>query len=86
MSYVNGRYTNAAYSYEETCTYLAKYKEALDALVDGQVQEYTIGSRSVTLLNVSELEAMVAKFAAIKAKYEAAKRPTRNVAIVPRDM
>ena len=32
MAYRGGKYTNAAYSYEEAKTYLTKYKEALDAL------------------------------------------------------
>lgn len=85
MAYRGGKYTNAAYSYEEAKTYLNKYKEALDALVSGQVQEYTIGSRSVTLLNVGELTAMVNKFAAIVSKYEGNTRPPRSVAVVFRD-
>lgn len=85
MAYRNGKYYNAAYSYEEARMYLTKYKEALDALVSGQVKEYTIGSRSVTLLNVDELTAMVDKFAAIKERYETNSRPARNVAVVFRD-
>lgn len=85
MAYRGGKYYNAAYSYEETCTYLTQYKEALTALVDGQVKEYEIGSRKVTLLELPEIEQMIDKFAAIKEKYETNVRPPRNVAVVFRD-
>lgn len=85
MAYRSGKYYNAAYSYQEAKDYLAKYKEALDALVSGQVKEYTIGSRSVTLLDVDDLTAMVDKFAAIVSKYEGNSRPPRSVAVVFRD-
>ena len=85
MAYRNGKYYHAAYSYEEAKTYLAKYKEALDALVSGQAKEYTIGSRSVTLLDVDDLTAMVDKFAGIVSKYEGNSRPARSVAVVFRD-
>lgn len=85
MAYRNGQYYNAAYSYEETCTYLAEYKAALTALVDGQAKEYTIGSRSVTLLDLEDIEKMIDKFAAIKEKYETNVRPPRSVAVVFRD-
>ena len=85
MAYRGGKYYNAAYTYEETCTYLKQYKEALTALVDGQAQSYKIGSREVTLLNLEEIEAMIDKFAAIKEKYETNVRPPRNVAVVFRD-
>lgn len=61
------------------------YKEALNALVTGQAKEYTIGSRSVTLLDVDEIDRMVNKFAAIVQKYESGSRPTRSVAVIPRD-
>ncbi|MBR3740576.1 MAG: hypothetical protein IKN04_08960 [Clostridia bacterium] len=86
MAYKGGKYTNAAYSYEEAKLYLAQYKEALTALVDGQAKEYTIGSRSVTLLDLEDIERMVDKFAAIVEKYETNSRPPRNVAVVFRDM
>ncbi len=86
MAYRNGKYTNAAYSYEETCRYLTQYKEALTALVDGQAQSYEIGSRKVTLLDCDYLERMINKFAAIKEKYEGNARPPRNVAVVFRDV
>ncbi len=85
MAYRNGKYYNAAYTYEETCAYLTMYKEALTALVDGQAQAYKIGSREVTLLDCDYLERMIAKFAAIKEKYENDARPARNVAVVFRD-
>lgn len=85
MAYRSGRYYHPAYTYQEACDYLDKYKEALDALVSGQAKEYTIGSRSVTLLDVDDLDAMVDKFAAIKARYEANSRPARSVAVVFRD-
>lgn len=85
MAYRKGQYKNAAYSYEEACKYLTMYKDALTALVDGQVQAYKIGSREVTLLNCDYLERMINKFAAIKEKYENAERPARNVAVVFRD-
>jgi hypothetical protein len=85
MAYRSGKYTNAAYSYEEAKLYLDEYKEALHALVSGQVKEYTIGSRSVTLLDVDDLTAMVDKFAAIVSKYEGNSRPPRSVAVVFRD-
>ena len=85
MAYRGGKYYNAAYSYEETCTYLTQYTKALTALVDGQVKEYEIGSRKVTLLELPEIEQMIDKFAAIKEKYETNVRPPRNVAVVFRD-
>ena len=85
MAYRGGKYYNAAYSYEETCTYLTQYKKALTALVDGQVKEYEIGSRKVTLLELPEIEQMIDKVAAIKEKYETNVRPPRNVAVVFRD-
>lgn len=85
MGYRSGKYYNAAYTYEETCTYLTQYKDALTALVDGQAKSYKIGSREVTLLNLEEIEAMIDKFAAIKEKYEMNTRPPRNVAVVFRD-
>lgn len=86
MAYRNGVYYHAAYSYEEVCTYLTEYKAALTALVSGQVKEYTIGSRSVTMMDLKDIEAMIDKFAAIKEKYENSSRPPRNVAVVFRDM
>lgn len=85
MAYRSGKYTNAAYSYEEAKLYLEEYKKAVHELVSGQVQEYTIGSRSVTLLNLDELTRMVDKFAAIVSKYEGNSRPPRSVAVVFRD-
>lgn len=85
MAYRNGKYYNAAYSYEETCRYLENYKAALTALVDGQAKEYQIGTRRVTLLDVGDIEAMIDKFAGIKEKYETNVRPTRSVAVVFRD-
>jgi len=85
MAYRNGKYYNAAYSYEEAKLYLAQYKDALTALVDGQVKEYTIGSRSVTMLDLPDIERMINKFAAIVEKYETSARPPRNVAVVFRD-
>ena len=85
MAYKNGRYYNAAYTYEEAKTYLSQYKEALSALVDGQAKAYRIGSREVTLLDVEDIEKMVDKFAAICEKYETNTRPPRSVAVVFRD-
>lgn len=85
MAYRNGRYYHAAYSYEEVCSYLTMYKEALFALVNGQAKEYMIGSRRVTLLDVDMLDAMIDKFSAIKERYETNTRPARSVAVVPRD-
>lgn len=85
MAYRGGKYYNAAYTYEECCMYLAQYKDALTALVDGQAKEYTIGSRSVTLLDLDDIEAMINKFAAIKERYETNTRPPRSVAVVFRD-
>ena len=85
MAYRSGKYYNAAYTYEECCMYLEQYKTALTALVDGQAKEYTIGSRSVTLLDISDIEAMINKFAAIKERYESNTRPPRSVAVVFRD-
>ena len=86
MAYRNGQYYNAAYTYEEVCTYLAEYKAALTALVDGQAKHYTVGSREVTMLDLDDIEAMIDKFAAIKEKYETNVRPPRSVAVVFRDM
>lgn len=85
MAYRNGRYYNAAYSYEDAKRYLQLYKEALTALVEGQAKEYSIGTRSVTLLDVDEIDKMVNKFAAIVEKYESSSRPSRSVAVVYRD-
>ena len=85
MAYKGGKYVNAAYSYEEAKMYLGQYKEALTALVDGQVKEYTIGSRSVTLLDLDDIERMIDKFSAIVEKYETNTRPPRSVAVVFRD-
>lgn len=85
MAYRSGNYYNAAYTYEECCRYLEQYKDALTALVDGQAKEYTIGSRSVTLLDLDDIEAMINKFAAIKERYETNTRPPRSVAVVFRD-
>ena len=85
MAYKNGQYYNAAYTYQEACLYLTQYKDALTALVDGQAKEYTIGSRSVTLLDLDDIEKMIDKFAAIKEKYETNTRPPRSVAVVFRD-
>lgn len=85
MGYRNGRYYHPAYTYQEACLYLEQYKAALTALVDGQAKAYKIGSREVTLLDLSEIEAMIDKFAAIKEKYETNTRPPRSVAVVPRD-
>jgi hypothetical protein len=85
VAYRDGKYYNAAYTYQESCTYLTQYKEALTALVDGQAKAYRIGSREVTLLDLEEIEKMIDKFAAIKEKYEGNVRPPRNVAVVFRD-
>ncbi len=85
MPYKNGTYYNVAYTYAEAKEYLAMYKAALTALVDGQAKEYTIGSRSVTLLDLEDIERMIAKFAKIVNDYELNTRPTRNAAIVFRD-
>ena len=85
MAYRNGRYYNAAYTYDEAKNYLAQYKAALTALVDGQAKAYRIGSREVTLLDVGEIERMIDKFSAICEKYESNTRPPRSVAVVPRD-
>ena len=85
MGYRNGKYVNAAYSYEEAKLYLAQYKEALTALVDGQAKAYKIGSREVTLLDVDDIERMIDKFSAIVEKYETGARPPRSVAVVFRD-
>lgn len=85
MAYRSGQYYNAAYTYEETCTYLEQYKAALTALVDGQVKEYMIGTRRVTMLDIEDIENMIGKFAAIKEKYETNTRPARSVAVVFRD-
>lgn len=85
MAYRNGQYYHAAYTYEEVCNYLTEYKAALSALVNGQVKEYTIGSRSVTMIDIDDIESMIDKFAAIKEKYETNVRPPRSVAVVFRD-
>ena len=50
-----------------------------------EAKEYTIGSRSVTLLDLEDIERMIAKFAKIVNDYELNTRPTRNAAIVFRD-
>ena len=86
MGYRNGVYTHAAYTYEEVCTYLTEYKAALTALVGGQVKEYTIGSRSVTMMDLDEIKKMIDYFAGIKEKYENSSRPSRSVAVVFRDV
>lgn len=86
MAYRNGVYYHAAYTYQEVCTYLDEYKAALSALVNGQVKEYTIGTRSVTMMDIGDIEAMIDKFAAIKEKYESNTRPPRSVAVVFRDV
>ncbi len=86
MGYRNGVYTHAAYTYEEVCTYLTDYKAALTALVNGQVKEYTIGTRSVTMMDLDEIKKMIDYFAGIKEKYENSSRPSRSVAVVFRDV
>ena len=85
MAYKNGKYYNAAYTYDEAKMYLKQYKDALTALVDGQAKEYTIGSRSVTLLDLADIERMIDKFSGICEKYETDARPPRSVAVVFRD-
>ncbi len=85
MAYKNGQYYNAAYTYDEAKLYLAQYKEALTALVDGQAKAYKIGSREVTLLDLDDIERMIDKFSAICEKYETNTRPPRSVAVVFRD-
>lgn len=85
MAYRNGKYYNAAYTYDEAKTYLAQYKAALSALVDGQAKAYRIGSREVTMLDLDDIERMIDKFSAICEKYETNTRPPRSVAVVPRD-
>ena len=85
MGYRNGKYYNAAYTYEEAKLYLSQYKEALTAVVDGQAKSYKIGSREVTLIDPDYIEAMIDKFAAIVEKYETNTKPARSVAVVFRD-
>lgn len=85
MAYRDGKYTNAAYKYDEAKLYLKMYKDALTALVDGQAKEYTIGSRSVTMLDLEDIERMIDKFSAIVERYEQNARPPRSVAVVFRD-
>lgn len=85
MAYRNGKYYNAAYSYEETCRYLEEYKKAKTDILNGQVKEYSIGTRAAKMLSLEEIEAMIDKFAGIKEKYETNVRPTRSVAVVFRD-
>ena len=85
MGYRNGKYYNAAYTYEEAKLYLSQYKEALTAVVDGQAKSYRIGSREVTLIDPDYIEAMIDKFAAIVEKYETNTKPARSVAVVFRD-
>lgn len=86
MGYRNGKYVHPAYTYEEVTTYLTQYKAAQMALVNGQVKEYTIGSRSVTMMDLEEITKMIDYFSGIKEKYENNSRPARSVAVVFRDV
>ena len=86
MGYRDGKYTHAADSYQEVCTYLTEYKAALTALVSGQVKAYKIGTREVTMMDLDEIKKMIDYFAGIKEKYENSSRPPRSVAVVFRDV
>lgn len=76
----------SAYTLEEAREYLKLWKDCERALATGQVQSYTIGSRQLTMLDISEVERMITKFANIVDSYENGKRTSRSVAIVPRDV
>lgn len=61
---------------------------AYNALLSGQVQSYTIGSRNLTRLNLSELEQTISKLEKEIDSLEAELRGSRRrkaVAVVPMD-
>lgn len=85
MPYVGGRYVNYAYTYQDCKDMIELCKKAMIDLVDGQAQEYTIGSRSVKFISLQHAQEMMDFFAGELRKYELGTRPPRSVAVVPRD-
>ena len=62
--------------------------KAYNALLSGQVQSYTIGSRNLTRLNLSELEATISKLEKEIDGLEAVLRGgsrRKAVSVIPRD-
>ena len=69
-------------------TALESAYNAYNALLSGQVQSYTIGSRNLTRLNLSELEKTIAKLEKEIDELEAVLRGgsrRKAVGIIPRD-
>lgn len=85
MPYVNGKYVNYAFSYQECKEMVELCKQAMIDLVSGQAQEYTIGSRSVKFFSLRQAQDMLNFFSGELRKYELDTRPPRSVAVVPRD-
>lgn len=73
---------------EQRRTALDAAYNAYNALLSGQVQSYTIGSRNLTRLNLSELEATISRLEkeidGLKAALRGGTR-RKAVSIIPRD-
>ncbi|MBQ9252256.1 MAG: hypothetical protein IJ188_06450 [Clostridia bacterium] len=85
MPYVGKKYINYAYSYQECKDMVELCKKAMTDLIDGQAQEYTIGSRQVKFLTLQQAQDMMNYFSSELRKYEIGTPPPRSVAVVFRD-
>lgn len=74
------------YTLEEAREMLALWKAAERALASGQVKEYTIGTRTLKMIDMKEIEAQIVKYANIVSAYENDKRTSRTVRVVYRDL
>ena len=73
---------------EFTKSALAKAREAYLALLDGNATSYTIGSRSVTHLDIDKLEAHINKLQTKVNELEAqlaGGKPRKSVGVIPMD-
>lgn len=64
---------------------LEMYYAAEEAILGG-AQSYTIGSRSLTRANLSEIDAMIDKLETEIGVLEAGKKPRKAFGVTPRDI
>lgn len=76
----------SVWTMEEAQAMVKEIKTAIKSIVNGTAQEYRIGSRTYTALNLEELNAMLNYFGNVVEALSGKVRTNRVVRVVPRDL
>ncbi len=75
-----------AYTLTEARRMLKIWKDCEEALATGRVKQYTIGTRTLTMIDMEDIQKQIERYANIIEALSGSVRTTKVVRAVPRDL